>query len=128
MISESTNLHQPTQTSFLFLSKFHSCVPLNLVPLLMFTSCIYQYHKAALGSVMNNMRLHKPLSVFEITHVAVLCFSTIDLVTLMSTKIITKVSPEIRRLIAGSIPIWGPETFFWVCELAWSIANSLPLD
>ena len=28
--------------------------------------------------------------------------------------------------VAGSIPIWGSETFFWVCHKAW-VANSFPL-
>ena len=27
--------------------------------------------------------------------------------------------------VAGSIPVWGSETFFWVCDKAW-VANSLP--
>ena len=28
--------------------------------------------------------------------------------------------------VAGSIPVWGSETFFWVCDKAW-VANSFPL-
>ena len=29
--------------------------------------------------------------------------------------------------VAGSIPVWGSETFFWVCNKAW-VANSFPLN
>ena len=28
--------------------------------------------------------------------------------------------------VAGSIPVWGSETFFWVCDKAW-VVNSFPL-
>ena len=28
--------------------------------------------------------------------------------------------------VAGSIPVWGSEAFFWVCNKAW-VANSFPL-
>ena len=41
--------------------------------------------------------------------------------------------PSLRResepsdeKVAGSIPVWGSETFFWVCDKAW-VANSFPL-
>ena len=29
--------------------------------------------------------------------------------------------------VAGSIRVWGSETFFWVCDKAW-VANSFPLS
>ena len=38
---------------------------------------------------------------------------------------------DLKRLtgdqkVAGSIPVWGSETFFWVCDKAW-VANSYPV-
>ena len=30
--------------------------------------------------------------------------------------------------VAGSIPVWGSETFFWVSDKAWSVVNHLRLN
>ena len=30
--------------------------------------------------------------------------------------------------VAGSIPVWGSEIFFWVSNKAWSVVNNLPLN
>ena len=30
--------------------------------------------------------------------------------------------------VAGSIPVWGSETFFWVSDKDWSVVNNLPLN
>ena len=35
-------------------------------------------------------------------------------------------APDGNQKVAGSIPVCGSETFFWVCDKAW-VANSFPL-